>query len=146
MSNELRKNSLGTLESLIMGIAGTAPAFSIEATAFTIIGIAGVFAPASILVSGLIMFGIAWAFIHLNRLNANAGTSYAWVSQIFGKTTGFFAGWALLILCCIFMVSATIPAANAILLVFVPSLVNDVNWVTIVAAGILTVVSAIVIK
>gem|GEM_PF-4416272 len=40
MSTELRKNSLGTVESLIMGIAGTAPAFSIEATAFTIIGIA----------------------------------------------------------------------------------------------------------
>jgi hypothetical protein len=40
MSTELRKNSLGTLESLIMGIAGTAPAFSIEATAFTLIAIA----------------------------------------------------------------------------------------------------------
>lgn len=130
MSSSLRKNALGTAESLVMGIAGSAPAFSIEATAFTIIGIAGVFAPASMLISGLIMFGIAWAFIHLNHMHANAGTSYAWVTQIFGKTAGFFAGWALLILCCIFMVSATIPAANAILLVLAPDLVNNVNWVT----------------
>ena len=81
--SSLRANSLGTLESLIMGIAGAAPAISIEATAFTIIGIAGIFSPASILVSGLIMFGIAWAFIHLNRLEPNAGTSFAWVSRIF---------------------------------------------------------------
>ena len=75
----LRKNALGTVESLIMGIAGTAPAYSIEATAFTIIGITGVLAPASILVSGLIMFGIALAFIKLNKLESNAGTSFAWV-------------------------------------------------------------------
>ena len=39
-NHTLRANSLGMLESIIMGIAGTAPAFSIEATAFTIIGIA----------------------------------------------------------------------------------------------------------
>lgn len=36
----LRANSLGTAESIIMGIAGSAPAFSIEATAFTLIAIA----------------------------------------------------------------------------------------------------------
>jgi amino acid transporter len=146
MSTELRKNSLGTLESLIMGIAGTAPAFSIEATAFTLIAIAWVFAPASILVSGLIMFGIAWAFIHLNKLDHNAGTSFAWVSRIFGKTAGFFTGWTLLVLCCIFMVSATVPAANAILLVLAPDLVNNVAWVTGVAVAILTIVSLVVVK
>ncbi len=50
MTPGLRKDALGTTESLIMGIAGTAPAYSIEATAFTIIGIAGVLSPASILV------------------------------------------------------------------------------------------------
>ena len=145
-NHTLRANSLGMLESIIMGIAGTAPAFSIEATAFTIIGIAGVFSPASILISGVVMFGIAWAFIHLNKLNPNAGTSFAWVTTIFGKTAGFFAGWALLVLCCIFMVSATVPAANAILLVMAPSLVNDVTWVTGIAIAILTIVSAVVVK
>jgi amino acid transporter len=146
MSQELRKNSLGTIESLIMGIAGSAPAFSIEATAFTLIGIVGVFAPVSILVSWLIMFGIAWAFIHLNHLEHNAGTSFAWVTRIFGKTAGFFTGWTLLVLCCIFMVSATVPAANAILLVLAPELVNNVAWVTGVAVSILTLVSLVVVK
>lgn len=142
----LRENSLGTIESLIMGIAWTAPAYSIEATAFTIIGITGILAPASILLSGLIMFWIALAFIKLNKLEPNAGTSFAWVWKIFGKTVWFFAGWTLLILCCIFMVSATVPAANAILLVLSPDLVNNVNWVTAVSAMLLTWVSAIVLK
>lgn len=95
---------------------------------------------------GLIMFGITFAFIHLNKISASAGTSYSWVSMIFGKTAGFFAGWALLVLCCIFMVSAMVPAANATLLILSPDLVNNVNWVTGIAAVWLTVISLVVIK
>lgn len=145
-SNTLNANSLGITESVIMGIAGTAPAYSIEITTSTIIGTAGTLSPASILVCGLIMFGIAFAFIHMNRALASAGTSYAWVSMVFGRALGFFAGWALLVLCCVFMVSAMIPAANATLLIFKPELMNNVHYVTIIAALWLTFVSAIVVK
>ncbi len=143
---KLKKNALGLTESIIMGIAGTAPAYSIEITTSTIIATTGVFSPASILVCGLIMFGIAFAFINLNKAVSSAGTSYSWVSMVFGKTTGFFAGWALLVLCCVFMVSAMIPAANATLLIFKPELVNNVNWVTAIAALWLTFISAVVVK
>lgn len=146
MESTLNANSLGTVESVIMGIAGTAPAYSIEITSSTIIGTAGTLSPASILVCGLIMFGIAFAFINLNRSMANAGTSYAWVSTVFGRVLGFFAGWALLVLCCVFMVSAMIPAANATLLIFKPELMNNVHYVTIIAALWLTFVSAVVVK
>lgn len=146
MQSSLKANSLGTVESIVMGIAGTAPAYSIEITSSTIIGTAGTLAPASILVCGLIMFGIAFAFINLNRSMANAGTSYAWVTTVFGRVLGFFAGWALLVLCCVFMVSAMIPAANATLLIFRPELMNNVHYVTIIAGLWLTFVSAVVVK
>lgn len=147
MSNQtLKANSLGTVESVIMGIAGTAPAYSVEITSSTIIGTAGTLSPASILVCGLIMFGIAFAFINLNRAMSNAGTSFAWVTAVFGRVLGFFAGWALLVLCCVFMVSAMIPAANATLLIFKPELMNNVHYVTIIAALWLTFVSAVVVK
>jgi amino acid transporter len=142
----LKANSLGIVESVVMGIAGTAPAYSIEITTSTIVGTAGTRSPASILVCGLIMFGIAFAFINLNRAMANAGTSYAWVTSVFGRTLGFFAGWALLVLCCVFMVSAMIPAANATLLIFHPALMNNVDAVTIIAALWLTFVSIVVVK
>ena len=142
----LKANSLGIVESVVMGIAGTAPAYSIEITTSTIVGTAGTLSPASILVCGLIMFGIAFAFINLNRANANAGTSFAWVTMVFGRILGFFAGWALLVLCCVFMVSAMIPAANATLLIFKPELMNNVHYVTIIAALWLTFVSAVVVK
>jgi amino acid transporter len=146
MDNTLKANSLGIVESVVMGIAGTAPAYSIEITTSTIVGTAGTFSPASILVCGLIMFGIAFAFINLNRAMANAGTSYAWVTAVFGRVLGFFAGWALLVLCCVFMVSAMIPAANATLLIVHPALMNNVHAVTLIAALWLTFVSVVVVK
>ncbi|GAB3457196.1 APC family permease [Massilia terrae] len=142
----LEENSLGLGESVVMGVAGTAPAYSIEITTSTIIATAGVLSPASILTCGLIMFGITFAFINLNKAIASAGTSYAWVSLVFGKTLGFFAGWALLVLCCVFMVSAMIPVANATLLIFKPALMNNVHLVTIIAALWLTAISAVIVK
>jgi amino acid transporter len=143
---KLTGNSLGFIESTIMGIAGTAPAYSVEITTSTLIATAGLLSPASILMCGLIMFGITFAFINLNKISANAGTSYAWISMIFGKSWGFMAGWALLVLCCIFMVSAMVPAANATLLILKPELMNNVNWVTGIAALWLTFISIVVVK
>ena len=148
MTNQqkLSSNSLGIWESIIMGIAGTAPAYSIEITTSTLIATTGLLSPASILVCGIIMFGITFAFINLNKIEPNAGTSFAWVTRVFGKTWGFFAGWALLVLCCIFMVSAMVPAANATLLIFKPDLMNNVNWVTFIASLWLTIISLVVVK
>jgi amino acid transporter len=143
---KLNADSLGIVESVIMGIAGTAPAYSVEITTSTIIGTAGTLSPASILVCGLIMFGIAYAFINMNRALASAGTSYSWVGMVIGRALGIFAGSALLVLCCVFMVSAMIPAANATLLIFDRSMMNNVHYVTLVAAAWLTFVSAVVVK
>ena len=45
----LAANSLGIVESIIMGTAGTAPAFSISAATATLVAAIGTLAPASIL-------------------------------------------------------------------------------------------------
>ncbi|QEL66475.1 hypothetical protein OTERR_29990 [Oryzomicrobium terrae] len=146
MANDLQKDALNLAHSVVMGVAGTAPTFSIAATMVTLIGAVGVLAPASLLYCGLIMFGITFAYLHLNRLEANAGASYAWVSRIFNRTLGFFAGWTLLVASTLFMVSATIPAGNATLLLFWPRLVNDQLAVTLVSMGWLAAVSLVVIR
>ncbi len=142
----LKGGTLGIGESIVMGVAGTAPAFSIAATTATLAAAVGTLAPASLLYCGLIMFGVTFAYLHLNRLNPNAGASYAWVGSIFNPTLGFFAGWALLVASSVFMVSATIPAATATLLIFKPALATDPSVVTFVAAGWLLAVSAVVVK
>lgn len=142
----LKEDSLGIGESIIMGVAGTAPAFSIAATTATLAAAVGTLAPASLLYCGLIMFGVTLSYMHLNRINPNAGASYAWVGSIFNPTLGFFAGWALLVASAVFMVSATIPAATATLLLIKPELASNPAMVTFTAAGWLLAVSAVVVK
>ena len=119
-SNELSKGTLGNTESIIMGVAGTAPAFSIAVTTSAIVSSVGVLSVGSVLFCGLIMFGIVLAFMHLSKITANAGAAYAWVSHVFGPTWGFFTGWGLLVASVCFMVSATIPAASSTLLLLAP--------------------------
>ena len=148
MSEEKRLagGSLGTFESAVMGIAGTAPAFSVAVTTAAIVASVGVLSVGSIFYCGLIMFGIMLAFIHLSKITPNAGAAYAWVGHVFGRKWGFFAGWGLLVASIFFMVSATIPAATSTLVLIAPHLVESTTWVTFTAAIWLTLVTIVVTK
>lgn len=143
---KLAKESLGAFESAIMGIAGTAPAFSVAVTTAAIVASVGVLSVGSIFYCGLIMFGIMLAFFHLSKITSHAGAAYAWVGHVFGKTWGFFTGWGLLVASIFFMVSATIPAATSTLVLIAPDLVESTTWVTGTAAIWLTLVTIVVTK
>lgn len=142
----LAKGALGVVELVIMGIAGTAPAYSIAATTALIVGTVGVLSVGSILYCGLIMFGMMLAFINLNKMAPDAGASFAWVSRVFGPTWGFFSGWGLIVASVVFMVTATVPAAQATLKILSPDHVDSTGWVTATAAIWLTLISAVVGK
>ncbi len=144
--HDLLAGALGQVESLVMGIAGTAPAFSVAVTTATIVATVGVLSVGSVLYCGLIMFGIMLAFTHLSNMRPHAGATYAWVGKVFGPGWGFFAGWGLLVSSVVFMVSATIPAATSTLVLISPSLSDNVNWVTFISAVWLTVITIIVTK
>lgn len=147
----LAGGSLGTIESAVMGIAGTAPAFSVAVTTAVIVSSVSTLAVGSILYCGLIMFGIMLAFTNLSKMKPSAGATYDWVGRVFGKSWGFFAGWGLLVASVVFMVSATIPAATSTLVIIReifggPDLVESTNWVTFTAALWLTLVTIVVTK
>jgi len=140
----LRAGALGLGESIIMGVAGSGPAYSVAVSTATLVGAVGVLAPASLLYCGLIMFGVVFAFRHLNREEVNAGATYAWVTRIFSRGLGFFVGWSVAIGSILFMVSGTLPAATGTLQLVAPSLVDNQIAVTLVAAGWLIVIGGIV--
>lgn len=142
----LAADSLSVGESIVMGTAGAAPAFSLSITMAPFIATVGFLAPASILYCGLMMFGISLSFIHLNKVIVNAGTSYAWVSHVFGRHLGFLAGWALLVCSALFMVSGSIPAATSTLLLVSPHHLDSPGLVTGIAAIWLTLISFIAVK
>ena len=93
----LAKGALSALESTIMGIAGTSPAFTVAVTTGTIYAAIGPLSVGSLLYSGVIMLGIMFAFANLNRVKPDAGAAFAWVGSVFGPVWGFFAGWGLMV-------------------------------------------------
>jgi amino acid transporter len=142
----LQEGALGVGESVVMGVAGTAPAFSLAATTAALIAAVGSLSTGSLLYCGLIMFGVTFAFMHLNRVIASAGASYSWVGQVFGPAAGFIAGWSLLVASAVFMVSGTTPAATATLVLFSPHNASNPVAIAAVAAVWLIVVSLVIVR
>ena len=129
--HKLAPNVLGLFESSIMGVAGSAPAYSIAATPAALFAAVGLGGPAALLYCGIAMFGIVFAFNTLNRTEANSGASYAWVRRGLHPALGYIAGWSLIVCSSIFMVAATLPAGSATLSLFSDKYANSTGWVTL---------------
>lgn len=139
----LAKGALGTLETAVMGIAGTAPAYSIAATTAALVAVAGVQSVGALFYCGLIMFGIVFAYARLGAAMPDAGAGFTWVGRIFGPGWGFMAGWGMLVSAIVFTVSATVPAAQATLKLLAPHHVDDTAWVAAIGAVWYSVITAI---
>jgi amino acid transporter len=130
----LRANVLGLFDSIVMAVAGSAPAYTIAGSTAALIGVVGLAGPAALLYCGIPMLGIAWAFSYLNRIEANAGASYAWVGRVLHPALGFIAGWSLVISATIFMVAGSLPAGSVTLGLFSASAANHPGYVLLVGS------------
>jgi amino acid transporter len=91
----LKKDAIGFLDGLIIGIASTAPAYSLAAVlAIVVVGV-GVQAPAVLLASFVPMFLIASAFYYMNRADPDCGTTFSWITRAMGPSFGWVGGWAV---------------------------------------------------
>ena len=91
----LKKDAIGFLDGLIIGIASTAPAYSLAAVlAIVVVGV-GVQAPAVLLASFVPMFLIASAFYYMNRADPDCGTTFSWITRAMGPSLGWVGGWAV---------------------------------------------------
>jgi len=129
--HKLAENVLGLFESAVMGLAGSAPAYSIAASTALLVGAVGLAGPASLLYCGIAMFGIVFAFNYLGRTESNSGATYAWVRRGLHPALGYVAGWSVLMCSSIFMVAATLPAGSSFLGLFSEKLANSKGWVTL---------------
>jgi amino acid transporter len=132
---ELKANSLSFFESIIMGVAGSAPGFSIAVAIAGLLAAAGAVSPNALLIFAVPMLGISVAYKGLNKKMPSAGAAYEWTKQGFGKFFGYFSGWALLIAALVFMVTGSVPLGTATIDLFDPSLASDVLLTTVIGAA-----------
>ena len=145
MNNGLKANSLSFFESLVMGVAGSAPGYTIAVTTGVLLASAGALAPGALVIFAVPMLGIAFAYRALNKRAVSAGAAYQWTTAVFGKLLGFFSGWALLIAALVFMVTGSIPAATASLNFIDPTLTGNVILTASVASLWFVVVALVLI-
>ena len=131
---ELHHNVLSKSDSVIMGIAGTAPAYSLSASTAALVAAVGMVGPGSLFYAAVVMFGISFAFMYLNHWRSDAGASYAWVGRAINPSLGFMSGWALIVSATLFMVAGSLPVGSATLDLIAPELANNVVAVTITGA------------
>jgi amino acid transporter len=93
----LKVGALGLVSSLVIGVASTAPAYSLAATLGFVAAYVGIQAPAVMLLAFVPMLFIAAAYYYLNRADPDCGTTFTWVTRAIGPKTGWMAGWGILV-------------------------------------------------
>lgn len=97
----LKSGALGLVSSVVVGMASTAPAYSLAATlGFIVIGgtaVAGVKAPGVVLLAFIPMYLIAVAYQELNKAEPDCGTTFTWAARAFGPVTGWMGGWGIIV-------------------------------------------------
>ncbi|MET8246403.1 APC family permease [Streptomyces sp. NPDC005202] len=141
----LQANALGTFDTVVMAVAGSAPAYSLAATTAVLVGAVGPASPAALLYCAIPMLGIALAFSYLSRIDVNAGASYSWVGRTLHPFLGFISGWALVISATIFMVAGSLPAGSMTLALFDDKLADDTALSTVVGAAWFVVMLLVVL-
>jgi amino acid transporter len=113
MDKGLKKGAIGYLSNIVIGVASTAPAYSLAATLGFVVAVkgVGVHAPAVLLVSFIPMLLVASAYKYFNRADPDAGTTFAWVTRAMGPITGWMNGWAIFLADVIVMASLADIAA-----------------------------------
>ena len=128
------ERALGFLDSVVMAVAGSAPAYSIAATTALLVGTVGLAGPAALLWCGIPMFGIAVAYHQLNKTGPDAGAAYAWVGRVLHPYLGWLTGWCLVVSATIFMVAGSFPAGQVTLSLFSSAAASHAGWVALVGS------------
>jgi amino acid transporter len=91
----LKSGALGLVSSVVMGVASTAPAYSLAATLGLIVIAVGLGSPIIALLAFVPMLLTSIGYSELNKADPDCGTTFTWATRAFGPRTGFAGGWAI---------------------------------------------------
>jgi amino acid transporter len=144
--SQLKTGALGFVSNFVIGVASTAPGYSLAASLGLIVAVAGVgvHAPAVLLVSFIPMLLIAASYYYMNRADPDCGTTFSWVTKAFGPYAGWIGGWAIIVADIIVMANlAQIAGLYSFLLVGWDSAAASTLAVTIVGVVWIVIMTAI---
>jgi amino acid transporter len=116
----LKQDAIGYISNVVIGVASTAPGYSIAATLGFVVAVEGVglAAPAVMLISFVPMLCIAFAYRYMNQADPDCGTTFSWATRGLGPSWGWLGGWAIVVTDIIVMASLSQIAAIYSFLLF----------------------------
>ncbi|MEV8274019.1 APC family permease [Microbacterium sp. NPDC077184] len=91
----LAAGTLGLWGSTVIGLASTAPVYSLVATLGFVVLAVGAQAPIAFVVAFVPMLFIAFAYRELNNAVPDCGTTFTWGTKAFGPWVGWMGGWGV---------------------------------------------------
>ena len=135
----LKAGALGFVSSVVIGVASTAPGYSLAASLGLVVAVVGLQAPAIMLLAFVPMLFIASAYYYLNRADPDCGTTFTWVTRAMGPHIGWMGGWGIIAADIIVMANlAQIAGQYSFYLVGADDLANSKWWS--LAAGVIWIV------
>ena len=92
----LKTGALGLISSTVIGIASTAPAYSLAATLGFVVVAIGVQAPIVTILAFVPMFFVSLAFQQMNKADPDCGACFTWGTRAFTPRVGWMGGWGVL--------------------------------------------------
>jgi amino acid transporter len=143
----LKGGALGFVSSVVVGVASTAPAYSLAATlGFVVIAINGLQAPIIAIIAFVPMLFISYGYKALNSADPDCGTTFTWGARAFGPKTGWWGGWGIVVADILVMASLAQVAADYVFQLFGANGIAGnatSGWVLLVGVGWIVVMTAI---
>lgn len=91
----LAAGTLGLWGSTVIGLASTAPVYSLVATLGWVVLAVGGQAPIAFIIAFVPMLFIAYGYRELNNEMPDCGTTFTWGTKAFGPWVGWMGGWGV---------------------------------------------------
>ncbi len=142
----LRGGALSLISSTVLGVASTAPAYSLAATLGFVVVLIGARAPIVTLLAFVPMLLISFGYKELNGIDPDCGTTFTWAARAFSPRTGWMGGWGIVAADILVMASLAQIAGQYVFLLFNDHGIGDqANSIWILLVGILWIVAMTVI-
>src|SRR3954453_4587242 len=132
-------------EAIALSIAIMPPTAAMALNGVAIAGLIGRAVPLAFLFALVGVMFVSYAFVQLTREVDHAGSVYAFAGLTLGPRAGFLAGWALMGTYLAFTVASTAEVGLFFTSFLASTGISDSAdwiWIALVAAGLITIISA----
>jgi amino acid transporter len=115
----LKGGTLGLWSTVVVGVASTAPAYSLAATLGFIVVFVGLQAPVVAILAFVPMWMISVGYSEINKQDPDCGTTFTWATRMFGPRAGWYmGGWGIIASDILIMASLAQIAGQYVFLLF----------------------------